>query len=75
MLTIDDIQAKIFEIQYLRQKMEKEIQQKRQELFSMSKVFSSYFELYHYGKAMTSSNEEFNEMMLSARDEFFSNRV
>jgi len=75
MITLDDIQAKIFEIQYLKQKMEKDIQRKRQELFSMTGVFSSYFELYHYGKAMTATDEEFNEMMLSSRDEFFKNRM
>ena len=71
MPTLDDVQAKIFEIQYLRSKMTKDIASKREELYKLANVFDNYYDLYVYGKRISSSLEEFNEIMLKVRDIFF----
>jgi len=70
-ITLDDLQAKIFEIQYLKTRLEKEVREKRKELLTMSNIFTNYYDLYIHGKAMSSSQEEFNDIMFDAREIFF----
>ena len=68
---LDEIQAKLFEIQYIRSKFQKDLAAKRKELIALAAQFESYEELYKYGKKISHSPEEFNEIMLMARDIFF----
>ncbi len=69
-MILDDIQAKLFEISYLKTKLERDLQQKKDELLHLAIQFESYAELYSYTKKMSHSLEEFNVMMAKARDIF-----
>lgn len=73
-MILDDIQAKIFEISYLRTKLERDIRQKRDELLILASGFDSYLDLYTYTKKTSQSDEEFNIMMLTARDIFLNKK-
>ena len=68
---MDEVQAKLLEIQILQKKFEKEISLKRKEILALSLNFTSYWELYKFSKAMSKDQEEFNLAMLGMRDTFF----
>ena len=68
---MDEVQAKLLEIRILRKKYEKELATKDAELIKLALNFTSYWDLYKFGKAMSKDQEEFNSMMWQVRDTFF----
>jgi len=68
---MDEVQAKLLEIRILRKEFEKTMAKKDAELIHLALNFTSYWDLYKFGKAMSKNQEEFNLMMLQVRNTFF----
>ena len=66
----DDIQAKLFEISYLRTKLERDLKERRKELLHLAVQFDNYQDLYTYTRKTAQNLEEFNSLMMVAREIF-----
>lgn len=64
------IYNKLKEIQELRKKYEKEIENKRHELFALASSYDNYTDVYLLVKKLTKTDEEFNLAMFEILPNF-----
>lgn len=68
---VDEIQAEIFQIQYLKKKNDADVDKKIQELIKTASKLENYEAIYRISKKMATTPEEFNLIMLTVRKYIF----